>query len=301
MGVGSRLARQLILLSQRTPFRGAGGYSTDALKRRGDARPFPQAERERAHFHEFFAYFDRCDLAGMLRGRDVLDFGSGYGGRTVDYRRISGARRVWGVEPFASMVELSRQYAEHLRVADVEFLVCEDLTIPLPDASIDVVISYDVLEHVRDPRASMAEMHRVLRPGGHAFLVFPVYFGAASHHLDYVVRIPGLHLIFSPDTLIPAVNSVLADHPEFGTALQPPPALSFDRRRPVLPTLNGLSGEHLAALLAAFDVQDVTRHALFRRRFMLGWLPRAVVRSPLPVRVKDVFTMSVSCWLRKPA
>ena len=47
------------------------------------------------------------------------------------------------------------------------------------------------LEHVEDPRASAAEIRRVLRPGGLSVNIFPVYFGALSHHLDYVTTVPG--------------------------------------------------------------------------------------------------------------
>jgi SAM-dependent methyltransferase len=288
------------LLSQRTPLRGAGGYSAEALRIQGNARPFPQAERESDLFDDFFGYFERHDLREMLRGRRVLDFGSGYGGRTVDYRRKAGAEYVCGVEPFENMVESSRQYAAQLGEQQVEFLQCGDLTVPLPDASFDIVVSYDVLEHVKDPRASVAEIWRVLRPGGYAYVVFPVYFGAASHHLDYVVRFPALHLLFSPQTLVRAVNSVLAERPEFGTAQQPEPQASFDDRRFVLPTLNGLSGDHLPRLFQRFEVLDLTRHALLRRYPVVGWFSRAIVASPVPARLRDVFTVSVSCVLLRP-
>jgi len=170
---------------------------------------FPQAAAEALRVDDFFGFFGQMDVRAELAGKDVLDFGSGYGGRTVEYARSCRARSVWGVEPFENIVTQSRGYAHLEGVKNVDFLVCGRTEIPLADDSIDIVASYDVLEHVDDPRLSMLEIHRVLRPGGTAFLVFPVYFGAFSHHLDYVTLIPGLHWIFSPETLVVAVNSIL--------------------------------------------------------------------------------------------
>jgi SAM-dependent methyltransferase len=156
-----------------------------------------------------------------------------------------------------------------------------------------VVLSHDVLEHVEDPRISVAEIRRVLRPGGLSVHVFPVYFWPMSHHLDYIVHLPGLHWIFSPRTLVRAVNSVLATSPQFGTARQPEPRLSFDGGRAVLPGLNGLSGIHLDSLFAAFEKIYLRRIGIGPRG--MGWL----ANSSLPVQLRDLATATVACIFRK--
>jgi SAM-dependent methyltransferase len=290
-----RAARWILHRAQRGRSRGTGGYSNEGFAARGDVRPFPQADVEREHVEEFFGYFPGFDVAAALRGRDVLDFGSGYGGKTVEYRLRYGARRVCGVEPFANMVNLARRYAAARGAAGVEFDVCGTRDIPYPDASFDLVLSHDVLEHVDDPMASMAEIRRVLRPGGLSINVFPLYFGAMSHHLDYVTTLPGLHWVFSPHVLVRAVNDLLAADPSFGTARQPAPRRSFDGARDVLPGLNGLSGRHLARLFEGFERTSVRRIALGPRGMGL------VVRSGLPSGVRDLVTATVACILRKPA
>src|SRR6516162_2312773 len=89
-------ARRLILASQGTRYRGLGGYSPAAFASRGERRPFPQAERESGAFRDFYNLFPGIPVEAAITGRDVLDFGSGYGGRTVDYARLSGARTVVG-------------------------------------------------------------------------------------------------------------------------------------------------------------------------------------------------------------
>lgn len=237
LGLSSAFARRVILWAQGTRYKGSGDYSVKASLEQGASAPFPQAESEAADCESFFGFFPDYLAKDALRGKTVLDFGSGYGGRTVEYK-LCGAVSVCGVEPFESMVALSQRYAEHRGVTNVEFRVCGHRKIPYPDSTFDVVISYDVLEHVEDPRAAMNEIRRVLRPGGLSINVFPVYFGARSHHLDYVSNVPGLHWLFSARALVRAVNSILAEKGSRGalhTQAQPEPHRSFDGARDVLP------------------------------------------------------------------
>ncbi len=290
-----KLARWILLSAQNTSFHGKGGYSSVSLAARGCSSRFPQAEIERDDVGGFFRLFADPAIADSLRDRVVLDFGSGYGGKTVEYRRQYSARLVCGIEPFANMVEKSREYAAAAGEQGVEFAVCGQRHIPYHDESFDVVITHDVLEHVADPLQSMTEIRRVLRPGGLSLNVFPVYFGAMSHHLDYIARVPGLHWLFSPSVLVQAVNSILELDERYGTAKQPPPGRSFDGTRDVLPGLNGLSGEHLKALFSGFEVINVRRIALGPRGTGL------IARSPLPVRIRDCVTATIACVLRKPA
>jgi SAM-dependent methyltransferase len=297
LGLPGAIARWIILRAQKTPLKGAGGYSGEAFAQRGDTRPFPQADSEAAQFEEFFKLFPDFPVKDTLKDKEVLDFGSGYGGRTVEYKLL-GAKRVCGVEPFENPILLSQKYAETRGVHGVEFKVCGHKEIPYPDESFDIVISFDVLEHVQDPRASVAEIRRVLRPGGMSFNVFPVYLGALSHHLNYIVNLPGLHWIFSARTLVQAVNSILVESPRYGTAPQPEPRLAFDGSQEVLPSLNGLSGRHLDQLFEGFETISLQRHVLFARK--LGWITKTIARSGLPFAVRDAVTASVSCILRKP-
>jgi len=297
------VAKKLIEISQRTPFAGLGGYSSEAFGQRGDARPFPQGERESAAFEDFFAFFKRERIEQAVRGRRLLDFGSGYGGRTVEYVRKFGAAEAWGIEPVPRHIELAQQFAQSLGVTNCSFRLCGQTDIPLDDSSVDVVVSYDVIEHVKDPRLSLAEIHRVLAPGGVAFLAFPLYHGAMSHHLDYITRLPGLHWFFSPETLVTAVNSFLTSEEgakKFGTGVQPAPALSFDQKRKVLPTLNGLTGDAFLAMLAAFEIVDLRFRPIYERRKVLGAPIRALYAMGLNGRWRDAFAANLVCELRKP-
>lgn len=80
-------------------------------------------------------------------------------------------------------------------------VVCDLAALPFADGSIDGLISEAVLEHVPDPAAHVAEMLRVLRPGGrvHCYFPFMQAFHASPH--DYSRRtIPGLHQLFEAFT-----------------------------------------------------------------------------------------------------
>jgi SAM-dependent methyltransferase len=302
LGLRAAVARWLMLRAQETASGGVGGYSVQAFAGREDPRPFPQAESEAEDFERFFSWITGFPAREALEDREVLDFGSGYGGRTVQYRRQCRARRVCGVEPHENMVKLSREYASYRGIDGVEFTVCGHRGIPYPDESFDVVISYDVLEHVEHPPSSVAEIWRVLRPGGLSLNVFPVYFGARSHHLDYIVRMQGIHWLFSPRTLVSAVNSILATDPRFGTALQPAPGRSFDGARDVLPYLNGLSSWHLPVLFDRFETVQVQRHPLQSPSPRVMRATRALAANPvLPLTVRDAMTLTMSAIYRKPA
>jgi SAM-dependent methyltransferase len=299
LGLSAAIARRLILWSQNTRYRGSSSQSVNHTSAAPAAStPFPQADSEASDYESFFRLFPNHLIKDALKGKTVLDFGSGYGGRTVEYK-LCGAARVCGVEPFEHVVALSRQYAEHRGVRDVEFKVCSHREIPYPDASFDVVISYDVLEHVEDPRQSVAEIWRVLRPGGLSLNVFPVYFGARSHHLDYLSNLPGLHWMFSPLALVRAVNSIRTDQ-GLGDLPQPGPRRSFDGTREVLPELNGLSSWHLSDVFHQFEAISVERHPLHWWEPGRGRIAKAVAHSSLPDIIKDAATGSMACILRKP-
>lgn len=67
-------------------------------------------------------------------------------------------------------------------------LVCDNAAIPLKDNSVDVVLNTAVLEHVPNPEAVVAEMHRVLKPGGVVFTKMPFMMGFHASPYDFSRR-----------------------------------------------------------------------------------------------------------------
>jgi ubiquinone/menaquinone biosynthesis C-methylase UbiE len=106
-------------------------------------------------------------VAELAEGEVVLDLGSG-GGLDVllSGRRVGPSGRAYGLDMTDEMVELARRNARQAGAANVEFVKGEMEAIPLPDASVDVVISNCVINLAADKRRVLAEAARVLRPGG---------------------------------------------------------------------------------------------------------------------------------------
>jgi arsenite methyltransferase len=105
--------------------------------------------------------------ADLQPGEVVLDLGSGGGMDAVAAaRRVGPDGRVIGLDMSDDMRELARANAARAGVANAEFVKGDLEDVPLPDASVDVVISNCVLPVLRDKRRALSEAYRVLRPGG---------------------------------------------------------------------------------------------------------------------------------------
>ena len=106
-------------------------------------------------------------LAQLNPGEVVLDLGSG-GGIDVllSARRVGPTGKAYGLDMTDDMLALARRNAAEAGVTNVEFLKGQIEEIPLPDASVDVIISNCVINLSADKRRVLAEAFRVLRPGG---------------------------------------------------------------------------------------------------------------------------------------
>ena len=119
-----------------------------------------QIEYEHLHRYLFARY--------LCRGMDVLDIasGEGYGAALISQT----ARSVVGVEiDEASVQHATRAYTR----PNLSFLKGDARAIPLPDASVDVVVSFETLEHFFEHAAFMAEVRRVLRADGRLIISSP--------------------------------------------------------------------------------------------------------------------------------
>lgn len=126
---------------------------------------FESLERERYEVDHHIPAWARFERG---RDRDVLEIGVGAGTDFMQWVR-SGARAT-GIDLTEAGIALARErlalegLTAELRVGDAESL-------PFDDDSFDIVYSYGVLHHTPDTRKTLAEVHRVLRPGGVALLM----------------------------------------------------------------------------------------------------------------------------------
>lgn len=104
----------------------------------------------------------------LVRGKVVLDIasGSGYGTKLLS----KTAKKVYGVD----VSEISVAYAnENYGAKNIEYLVGDGEKIPLPDKSVDVVTTFETIEHIPDYRQFMKEVSRVLKDDGLAVISTP--------------------------------------------------------------------------------------------------------------------------------
>jgi len=106
-------------------------------------------------------------LAALNAGDVVLDLGSGGGIDVIlSARRVGPTGKAYGLDMTDDMLTLARQNAAEAKIENVEFLKGQIEAIPLPDNSIDVIISNCVINLSGDKKRVFAEAFRVLKPGG---------------------------------------------------------------------------------------------------------------------------------------
>ena len=118
------------------------------------------------------SYYARRLAAGLPAGAMVLDLGCGTGVSVDLFREVAPHLRWVGVD-----VEHSPEVDARVRT-DGEFLSFDGIHIPLPDNSVDLIYSRQVLEHVRHPEQLLVDVARVLKPGGS-------FVGSTSHLEPY--------------------------------------------------------------------------------------------------------------------
>jgi ubiquinone/menaquinone biosynthesis C-methylase UbiE/glycosyltransferase involved in cell wall biosynthesis len=202
------------------------------------------------HYHRYCLTRDLCE------GRDVLDVasGEGYGAALL----AGVARSVSGLEIDASSVA----HAEtNYRSPNLRFLQGDALALPLPDASVDVVVSFKTLEHLANHQRFISEVRRVLRPSGLFVVGTPdraVYSAAGAEPNPY----PILELT-NPEfrSLLQAHFahvSVLAQRPVVGSLLAAQETQkwrSYERRgSDIIEATNGLARCRYLLAVATDDV-----------------------------------------------
>jgi arsenite methyltransferase len=106
-------------------------------------------------------------VADLHEGETVLDLGSGAGADVlISARRVGPTGRAIGLDMTDEMLALARRNAAEAGAANVDFVKGHIEAIPLPDASVDVVISNCVINLSADKAQVIREVARVLRPGG---------------------------------------------------------------------------------------------------------------------------------------
>lgn len=195
-----------------------------------------------------------------LRGRHVLDLGTGLGGKLVYYQQLKPA--------FITTVEIEpdRSLAARAFVAardgstDIRFVVADAARLPFDDESFDVVISNETFEHIRHPLSALREVERVTRSRGWVFISFPPYYAPWGAHLNNWIPLPWIQVAFSEQTLINAAVE-LDEKLKIARRLAPETRLDLRGSR-ALPHINKMTLRRFEAILSRTSLRLV-RKAFF--------------------------------------
>lgn len=189
------------------------------------------AQNETGLFNAYYEKPAMLRLAGDVAGRRILDAGCG-AGPTAAALRDAGAV-VTGLDASAAMIELARR-----RLGDDADLHVADLAAPLPfpDGAFDDVVASLVLHYLEDWAGPLAELRRVLRPGGRLLVsvnhpvIFPVvhpdaeYFDITRYSEDYEMSGQTVCLTFFHRPLHAMTDAFTAAGFRITTISEPAPA-----------------------------------------------------------------------------
>jgi 2-polyprenyl-3-methyl-5-hydroxy-6-metoxy-1,4-benzoquinol methylase len=203
-------------------------------------------EREKLFWE---TYFPTGVYLVSLVGCHVLDFGCFTGGRGVLWAQEFKTARIYGCDINPVYIQAANEFAE-LHGVRHEYRVIEEGLIPFRKGTFDTVVSFDVLEHVDDVQRCMKEIHRVLKPGGKAYLVFPQFYQPFESHLGFVTNMPGLQCLIPARTLTRAFVREIESHQD-PYWYKPHTAQAWEK----LPYMNGVTQKSFQKILADMDFE----------------------------------------------
>jgi SAM-dependent methyltransferase len=146
--------------------------------------------------------FTRHFAPAEVQGRRVIDFGCG-SGRLGRIALDLGAVSVVGVDLSEKNLTRARDAVAAAGLGErISFVLGRPDALPLDSASADVLLCFDVMEHVLDYRAIIRDWHRVLVPGGKVLIWWSLWMHPYGHHCYPLVNVPWAHLVLSDAALL---------------------------------------------------------------------------------------------------
>jgi len=221
-------------------------------------------------------------LPYLRRGMRLLDVGCGPGSITLGLAEVVGAGQVVGIDIQSALVEQARALAAARGVsANVSFEVADLYELPFPDASFDSAFANGVLMHLREPVRALAELRRVLRPGGIAGARDPD-FGAMLH---------------APTT--PLMERCFALRVQVRRHNGGDPFVGRHYRRLMLEA-GFARAEAGASVDSAGSPPETRRHAAFLKAQLQGLARTAVAQRWMDPATLDAATAEIDAWARRP-
>ena len=159
---------------------------------------------------------DHFDVS-WIRNRDVVDFGCGTG-ELCTLLAANSPKTLVGVDKCVDAINralAATSRSEASGSCRLKF-ICNEWRdrLQLEDESVDVICCFDVVEHLPDASAIAREWRRILRPHGRVWIWWSPWRAPYGHHLESLIPLPWVHLLFSEQTLF-AACAMLYDDPDF--------------------------------------------------------------------------------------
>jgi SAM-dependent methyltransferase len=181
-----------------------------------------------------------------LAGRQVLEVSCGHGGGASYVARYLGAASVHGIDRNPRAVALCRR--RHRNISGLTFGIGDALNLPFPDRSFDAVLNVEASHCYADVSRFLAEVRRVLRPGGHLLLADFRTAGRPQETLARHVAESGLEVTAAEDVSAGVVRGMELNTPRYRELIRrlAPPFL-----HPVLARFAGVEGSRMHRELAS--------------------------------------------------
>lgn len=146
------------------------------------------------------------EALGIRPGEDVLDLGCGPGQASAQMLPLARPGRVFGIDQSAVMIDQARQLNHAAcRAGEAGFEVAGFEALPFPDESFDAVLASNVMYFWHDTAPVLAEIRRVLRPGGR----LSIYLTSAETMRGWKLVGAGTHRLFTPQDVSMAMQQAV--------------------------------------------------------------------------------------------
>ena len=214
-------------------------------------------------------------------GMRLLDVGSGPGSITLGFDELIAPGETIGVDIQPAQVEQARALAAMRGLAEtVRFLAADIYALPFPDGSFDAIFANGVLMHLGDPARALAELHRVLRPGGVAGVRDPD-FGTT---------------VYAPMT--PLLARWLAVRVQVRRHNGGDPFISRRYRRQLLEA-GFATAEAGASVDSAGNARGTLRHAAFLQAMLRGFAATAIEQGWMDQAALDATATEIDAWAQR--
>lgn len=137
--------------------------------------------------------FRLAQQLASFQNKTVLDFGCGNGAQTVQF--AEAGCKIVAVDIDEEDLKTLRLFVDEEKLRTIQALRYDGAHLPLADASLDLVLSFEVLEHVPKEEAALREIMRVLKPGGELIISVP--------NKGWIFETHGAHLPLLPWNRVP--------------------------------------------------------------------------------------------------